>query len=91
MLFLRIGGPMKHNGKIGVTQHALVRRINRALAHNREKLYFLQSAQSPGFEQGAYAIIDDARGRVKDGKPIANLEKFARELSVMDEWEFLSK
>jgi hypothetical protein len=91
MLFSKIGGSMKHNGKIGVTQHALVRRINRSLAHQKEKLYFLQSAQSPGFERGAYAIVDDAKGRVKDGKPIDNLEEFARELNVMDEWEFLGK
>ncbi len=81
---------MKQNGKFLITQHALVRRINRAIAHQGEKLYFLQSVQSPGFERGAYAIVDDKRGRVKDGKPV-DLEELGRKLDVMEAWESLSR
>jgi hypothetical protein len=82
---------MKQNGKFGVTQHALVRRINRALAHKQQELWYFKSNREKGFEDGAYIIIDNRkRGTPVDGTPL-KLEKLARELGVMEEWEFLSK
>ena len=82
---------MKQKGEFEVTKHALVRRIDRALPKDK-KLWFSQSYQAKGFERGAYFVIDTVKGlRVSLPLDGDGLEKLAKELSVLEKWESLSK
>jgi hypothetical protein len=77
--------------KFLVTNRAIVQRINRALAPKQQELWYYKNNREKGFEDGAYIIIDNRkRGTPVDGTPV-KLEKLARELGVMKEWESLGE
>jgi hypothetical protein len=74
-----------------VSERAVVQRINRALADEKQELWFYRNNKVKGFENGAYVIIDNRRkGDPVTGEPV-DLEKFAKGCGVMKEWEFIEK
>jgi hypothetical protein len=73
--------------KIGVTEDAVVKRLQRALLTKGQYLRRADSRKQKRWGLGRYYLLD-AKG-VADKN--ANIEKLAREMKLMKPWEFVEK
>jgi hypothetical protein len=79
---------VREDGRIPVSQAALLRRINRRLVVNGEKLRRTRGKKAVA-QMGSWHVLDIRARRVVDGH--VDIEELAREIGVLREWEFLAK
>lgn len=72
-----------------VTERALLARVNRVLAHDNLRLYRNREGDRAGAELGRFYIVDLRNNAIEASH--CDLEKEARELDCLTDWETLGE